>query len=214
MNTPKYKNREDAIHETWLSKFPRKIADFAFIRARIQQDEPNVVWLKGVNDEEYPPQKKSFRLLNYFHKNLNYDWFVRMDWVFNSIYMPWNSWRQNWLKLLYTLCKDDDSYLNVEKLTMFLKTLDPNEPMMIGSAGYGRDNEDFVELGMSYCMGGTGVIFSRRLIFDLQPFLSICIKNLYTEHEDMLWIELTDLIPLSDSCRNQSKQTIATFLSM
>ena len=88
LNTPKYKNREDAIHETWLSKFPRKIADFAFIRARIQQDEPNVVWLKGVNDEEYPPQKKSFRLLNYFHKNLNYDWFVRMDWVFNSIYMP------------------------------------------------------------------------------------------------------------------------------
>ena len=73
---------------------------------------------------------------------------------------------------------------------MFLKTLDPNEPMMIGSAGYGRDNEDFVELGMSYCMGGTGVIFSRRLIFDLQPFLSICIKNLFTEHEDMLSIEL------------------------
>ena len=96
------------------------------------------------------------------------------------------------MNLLYTLGKDDDSYLNVEKLTVFLKTLDPNEPMMIGSAGYGRDNEDFVELGMSYCMGGTGVIFSRRLIFDLQPFLSICIKNLYTEHEDMLSIEQTD----------------------
>ena len=50
-------------------------------------DESNVVWLKGVNDEEYPPQKKSFRLLNYFHKNLNYDWFVRMAWVFESIYV-------------------------------------------------------------------------------------------------------------------------------
>ena len=115
-----------------------------------------------------------------------------MDWVLNSNHIPWNSRRENWLNLLYTLGKDDDSYLNVEKLTVFLKTLDPNEPMMIGSAGYGRDNEDFVELGMSYCMGGTGVIFSRRLIFDLQPFLSICIKNLYTEHEDMLWIEQTD----------------------
>ena len=82
LNTPRYKNRENAIYETWLSKFPRKIADFAFIRARIQSNESNVVWLKGVNDEEYPPQKKSFRLLNYFHKNLNYDWFVRMAWVF------------------------------------------------------------------------------------------------------------------------------------
>ena len=82
LNTPKYKNRENAIQETWLAKFPRKIADFAFIRSKIFENDSNVVWLKGVNDEEYPPQKKSFRLLNYFHKNLNYDWFVRMAWVF------------------------------------------------------------------------------------------------------------------------------------
>ena len=88
LNTPKYKNRENAIHETWLAKFPRKIADFAFIRSKIFENESNVVWLKGVNDEEYPPQKKSFRLLNYFYKNLNYDWFVRMAWVFKSINGP------------------------------------------------------------------------------------------------------------------------------
>lgn len=39
---------------------------------------------------------------------------------------------------------DDDAYLNSENLEIFLRKLDPNVPHMIGSAGFGRDQFDFV----------------------------------------------------------------------
>jgi chondroitin sulfate synthase len=44
----------------------------------------------------------------------------------------------------------------MENLEKFLVRLNPNLPLMIGSAGYGRDKNDFIEQNMSYCMGGTG----------------------------------------------------------
>ena len=46
-----------------------------------KNNESNVLSLKGVSDYEYPPQKKSFKLLKYFYSNLinKYDWFVRID---------------------------------------------------------------------------------------------------------------------------------------
>ena len=71
--------------------------------------------------------------------------------------------------------KDDDSYINMENLSLFLLKIDPSKPFMIGSAGYGRNSGDYVQNGMNYCMGGTGVIFSRKLIHDITPYLrTIC----------------------------------------
>ena len=66
-----------------------------------------------------------------------------------------------------------------------LHKIDPNQAAAIGSAGYGKDADDFIEPGMNYCMGGTGMIFTRRLIFDIGPKLRHCIKNLQSNHEDI-----------------------------
>lgn len=44
----------------------------------------------------------------------------------------------------------------------------------------------FTEQNMTYCMGGTGIIFSRRLLFEIGPKLATCASSeLLTEHEDI-----------------------------
>jgi len=71
---------------------------------------------------------------------------------------------------------DDDVYLNFYNLEKFLRKLDPSKPVMIGNAGFGRDPDDYVPPGMTYCMGGTGIIFSREAIKQIRPFLQKCLK--------------------------------------
>ena len=63
--------------------------------------------------------------------------------------------------------------------------LDPNKNYVIGAPGFGRDADDFVEEGMVYCMGGTGMIYSNAVIRNIRPHLKTCISNLMTEHEDV-----------------------------
>ena len=46
--------------------------------------------------------------------------------------------------------------------------------------GYGRDEDDFIEENMVYCMGGTGIIYSNALVRSIRPHLPTCIKQLYT----------------------------------
>ena len=87
----------------------------------------------------YPPQQKSFQMLAYFNDHLRdqYDWFIRLD---------------------------DDSVLQWENLNELLVKLDPDNKTLIGSPGYGRDQDDFIEKDMVYCMGGTGIIYSNALV--------------------------------------------------
>ena len=81
---------------------------------------------------------------------------------------------------------DDDVYLNFDNLRQWLTRLDPNKPRIIGTAGLGRDGDDFVPGTMTYCMGGPGVIFSREAIRNIRPFLQTCLKSeILTEHEDI-----------------------------
>ena len=63
--------------------------------------------------------------------------------------------------------------------------LDHNKNYVIGAPGFGRDADDFVEKGMVYCMGGTGMIFSNAIIRNIRPYLKTCVSNLMTEHEDV-----------------------------
>ena len=63
--------------------------------------------------------------------------------------------------------------------------LDPSDKLYIGSPGFGKDDGDYVEEEMTYCMGGPGIVMSRELLRSLSPHLPSCLKRLYTEHEDL-----------------------------
>ena len=78
-STPKYISREEVIYETWLRNFSSSLGDVKFIRSN-PKNQSNILHLKGVDDNAYPPQRKSFQLLHYMYKNLlqKYDFFLRI----------------------------------------------------------------------------------------------------------------------------------------
>ena len=127
------------------------ITFFAQNKQNISFENIEIVTLAGVNDNMYPPQRKSFSLIRHFHDTAieKYDWFMRLD---------------------------DDVYLNFAHLKQWLNRLDPNKLLMMGNAGLGRDKDDYVPPSMTYCMGGTGVIFSREAIRQIRPYLQECLK--------------------------------------
>ena len=83
-------------------------------------------------DNVYPPQKKSFSMMRYVHDHhlTDYEWFLRLD---------------------------DDAYVHIEHLESLLRRINSSDSLYIGSPGFGRDNDDFVEDNMVYCMGGPGI---------------------------------------------------------
>ncbi|CAD5113982.1 DgyrCDS3145 [Dimorphilus gyrociliatus] len=121
------------------------------------------VKLEGVDDSEYPPQKKSFRMLKYWCENYldKYDWFLRAD---------------------------DDSYINMEKLKSWLVTIDSRRAFMIGHPGQGKA-EKKGKIGISstdyYCMGGPGVLFSRVALKRICPYIKTCERSVVSRHEDV-----------------------------
>ncbi|CAG5110607.1 Oidioi.mRNA.OKI2018_I69.chr2.g4991.t1.cds [Oikopleura dioica] len=157
-STPEYlKTRGQAIKDSWLQEIDERIATVRFISAPLE-GFPTFT-LPDVNDYDYPPQKKSFKLLAYFASIADkYDWFIRVD---------------------------DDLHMQFDHLIKFLSKLDPDEPHYIGGTGFGRDADDYIPHGTAFCMGGSGVLFSHALITKLRPYLTTCIKNLMTEHEDV-----------------------------
>ena len=71
-------------------------------------------------------------MMRYVHDNhlTEYEWFLRLD---------------------------DDAYVHIEHLESLLRRINSSDSLYIGSPGFGRDNDDFVEDNMVYCMGGPGV---------------------------------------------------------
>lgn len=121
-----------------------------------------IVYLPTV-DDSYPPQKKSFLMLKFIHDHFidQFDWFMRAD---------------------------DDVFVDVEKLEIFLRQLDPSRPYLIGQMGLGKMNE-FGHLGLNdddnFCMGGPGILMSRATLRELVPNIQYCLKHLYSTHEDV-----------------------------
>lgn len=78
--------------------------------------------LPGVNDNEYPPQKKSFMMLRYMHDYHinNYEWFIRAD---------------------------DDIYINYKRLEKLLYSLNSSKPIFLGNPGFGMADVDRIEPG-------------------------------------------------------------------
>ena len=78
-STPKYPSRQEVIYQTWLRNFSSNLGDVKFIESN-PKNQSNILYLKGVDDNAYPPQRKSFQLLHYMYKKLlqKYDFFLRI----------------------------------------------------------------------------------------------------------------------------------------
>lgn len=165
MTAQKYLDtRAAAVYRTWGKEIPGKVAFFssaASVRPKEYPDLP-LVPLKGV-DDSYPPQKKSFLMLQYMweHFGDKYEWFFRAD---------------------------DDVYIRPDKIENFLRSIDSSKPHFIGQAGRGKQ-EEFGLLSLEYdenfCMGGPGIILSRETLRRVAPHVKYCLQNLYTTHEDV-----------------------------
>lgn len=161
MTAEKYlPTRARAVYETWGSDLPGKIA---FFSSEYSYDESMpLVALPGV-DDTYPPQKKSFMMLQYMfdHFGDKFEWFLRAD---------------------------DDVYIRMDKLENLLRSVDSRKPWFIGQAGRGN-SEEFGLLSLdndeNFCMGGPGVILSRETLKRIAPHLKTCLNSLYTTHEDV-----------------------------
>ncbi|CAD5116070.1 DgyrCDS5000 [Dimorphilus gyrociliatus] len=147
--------RAKACQKTWGST---KGATVKFYAQSDHHDESIVKLSSDIDDSVYPPQKKSFRMLQHMCRlSDSYEWFMRAD---------------------------DDSYIKIEQLIKFLNGIDSNQLHYIGQAGFGRMDEK-LGLGTSiYCMGGPGVIFSSVLLQKVCPHIESCLGNITSKHED------------------------------
>lgn len=162
MTAKKYlDSRVVAAYKTWARSVNGKVVFFSSEGSEINYDVP-IVSLKNV-DDSYPPQKKSFSMLKYMsdHYLDKYEWFMRAD---------------------------DDVFIKGDKLEQFLRSVNSSRPQFIGQAGVGtKDEIGLLSLGSTdnYCMGGTGMVFSRETLRLMAPHLKFCVNNLYTTHEDV-----------------------------
>ena len=115
--------------------------------------------LSNVDDASYPPQKKSFYMVNHMIKTklTDYKWFLRSD---------------------------DDLFVDTDRLVDFLRRVNETNAHLLGSPGEGND-ADFLDKNQMYCMGGPGMIFSRGLLSKLNGTLTECLTHLKTNHEDV-----------------------------
>ncbi|CAH0754363.1 unnamed protein product [Bemisia tabaci] len=165
MTAQKYlSTRAVAVYDTWGREVAGKIAFFASQVSHPPPSHPHLplVPLKGV-DDSYPPQKKSFLMLQYMFENFGdrFEWFMRAD---------------------------DDLYVHPEKLAAFLRSVDSSKSYYIGQAGRGNQKEFgllSLEYDENFCMGGPGVILSRATLAKIAPHTKECLQNLYTTHEDV-----------------------------
>ncbi|XP_019877807.1 chondroitin sulfate synthase 1 isoform X2 [Aethina tumida] len=152
--------RAKAVYNTWGREVPGKVMFFSS-EYSISEHVP-LVPLPGV-DDTYPPQKKSFMMLKHMYDNYidKYEWFLRAD---------------------------DDVYIRTDRLEDLLRSVDSSKPWFIGQTGRGN-HEEFGLLSLdsdeNFCMGGTGVIFSRETLKRMAPYVEQCLRQLYTTHEDV-----------------------------
>ncbi|KAL8585373.1 hypothetical protein ACOMHN_035567 [Nucella lapillus] len=128
----------------------------------VEEDTLPVQILENVEDSEYPPQKKSFAMLEFMHREHGgrYHWFMRAD---------------------------DDLFVDVRRMRMLLSSLNSSLPLYVGHPGTGRPEEAGrlgLPEGVPYCMGGTGVVLSSALLTSLADSLVMCAQNTVTCHED------------------------------
>ncbi|XP_040563989.1 chondroitin sulfate synthase 1 [Lepeophtheirus salmonis] len=164
MTAEKYiDSRACAAYRTWTMYFNHS---FSFYVGKNVPNPCNLPLVQlPVDDNIYPPQKKSFYMLQhlYEHHVEDYEWFMRVD---------------------------DDVYVNGDKLQSLLRQLDSNLPLYLGQAGLGNQEEKghiHLDNDENYCMGGPGVILSHVTLRKLNghKVIETCLSNLLTSHEDI-----------------------------
>ena len=144
--------RATGIYNTW----GRELSDLYFFAS--QPDDKDlglpIITLPGINDTQYPPQRKVYHMLKYMHDHYidQFDFFMRSD---------------------------DDVYVKTDQLLELLQGINPAQDIYMGCPGFGRpDDRDRIKLDQNehYCMGGPGVIFSRSALRKLAPHLDKCLE--------------------------------------
>uniref|UniRef100_A0A0B6ZTU0 Hexosyltransferase n=1 Tax=Arion vulgaris TaxID=1028688 RepID=A0A0B6ZTU0_9EUPU len=152
-------NRAFASSQTWVPRVPGKVV--YFLGEGEEYTGPlNVVQLKGVKENDYPPQKKSFAMVDYMSQHFakDYKWLIRAD---------------------------DDVYMKVDELVKFLKSINDTSPRYIGQPGFGKAIEaGKLGLAGAFCMGGPGVIMTPKVVMGVAPGLKDCLGLTVTGHED------------------------------
>lgn len=154
--------RAKTIHSTWGNEV--NSGKVLFFSGGVRNAAVNftVVRLPGV-DDGYPPQRKSFHMLRYLYDHYidNFHWFVRAD---------------------------DDVYVRTERLSVLLRTLNSSDDLVIGQAGTGKPQEKG-RLGLqqddNFCLGGPGVVMSQSVLRKVAPYLSTCLNETVSLHEDV-----------------------------
>ncbi|XP_050442213.1 chondroitin sulfate synthase 1-like [Adelges cooleyi] len=156
--------RAAAVHRTWARSVPGRVLFYTSETSVRPLDAPDLPLVRlATVDDSYPPQKKSFLMLQHMWDNYGdkYEWFMRAD---------------------------DDVYVRPDKLETLLRSVDSRRPVFMGQAGRGNQ-EEFGLLSLEYdenfCMGGPGVIMSRETLSRVVPHIKHCLKNLFTTHEDV-----------------------------
>ncbi|KAK6173256.1 hypothetical protein SNE40_016741 [Patella caerulea] len=150
-----------AIHKTWANSIIGDVIFFAGGANNYTGPLPVVV-LNDVSDDEYPPRHKSFAMLQHVSHNYGnrYHWFMRVD---------------------------DDIFVYGNRLSLFLMTINSKKMVYMGQPGDGSQKE-LGHLGLyrnaPYCMGGTGVVFSRIMLNSIASRLPRCLNSTVSNHED------------------------------
>ncbi|ESO88212.1 hypothetical protein LOTGIDRAFT_56236, partial [Lottia gigantea] len=162
MTTRKYlKTRAEGIYRTWGQIVPGRIVFFVGGKEPYNGHLP-VIILENITENTYPPQTKSFAMLEYVatHFVNDYEWFMRSD---------------------------DDVFVKTDKLERFLRSVNSSKSLYIGQPGTGTQ-EETGKLGLHnsapYCMGGPGVFFTRTTLKKIRTHLKNCLLNAVTLHED------------------------------
>ena len=157
--------------------------------------------------------KFGYTMLTIINTHLRRSRLQRFDLLWTIILVSFLAQKQPHLLLLddidWYMRIDDDSHVQVDHLESFLNQLDPNRPLFIGAPGwvsaqvtdinvskqnetlqgFGKHEEDFIESGFAFCMGGPGIIFSKGLLQQIKPNLRI----VFIEVNRLLLSNLTEL---------------------
>lgn len=155
--------RAKTIRDTWSNSVGDsvRVVFFSGILVNTSVDF-DVVRLPGVSDTDYPPQKKSFFMLQYVYKNYinEFHWFVRAD---------------------------DDVYIRTGKLSEWLHSFNSSDDLLFGQAGVGKSHEKGklgLKDGDNFCIGGVGVVMSQSVVRKVAPYVLTCLNRTATLHED------------------------------